>query len=84
MAILSGTICDGAKPSCAAKIAMAVEAGLLGYRMARSNKHFQSGDGIVTSGVESTIRNVGRLAKDGMQQTDKEIIRIMLENPLDS
>ena len=79
IAILSGTICDGAKPSCAAKIAMAVEAGILGYDMARTGREFYGGDGIVTKGVENTIRNVGRLARDGMEGTDKEIIKIMLE-----
>ena len=78
LAILSGTICDGAKPSCAAKIAMAVEAGILGYDMMKSGKQFYGGDGIITKGVENTIRNVGKLAKDGMSETDKEIIRIML------
>jgi L-cysteine desulfidase len=79
VAILSGTICDGAKPSCAAKIAMAVEAGILGYAMAMTGRQFYAGDGIVTKGVENTIRNIGRLARDGMGETDKEIIRIMLE-----
>ncbi len=79
IAILSGTICDGAKPSCAAKIAMAVEAGILGYEMMRSGHQFYGGDGIVTKGVENTIRNVGKLARDGMSGTDREIIRIMLE-----
>ena len=79
VAILSGTICDGAKPSCAAKIAMAVEAGILGYEMAKTNRQFYAGDGIVTKGVENTIRNIGRLARDGMGVTDKEIIKIMLE-----
>ncbi len=78
VAIISGTICDGAKPSCAAKIAMAVEAGIMGFEMAKTGRQFLGGDGIVTKGVENTIRNVGRLAKDGMSQTDKEIIRIML------
>ena len=78
LAILSGTICDGAKPSCAAKIAMAVEAGILGYDMMRAGKQFYGGDGIVTKGVENTIRNVGKLAREGMSETDKEIIRIML------
>lgn len=81
VAILSGTICDGAKPSCAAKIAMAVEAGIMGYEMAVSGRQFYGGDGIVTKGVENTIKNVGRLARDGMSETDKEIIRIMLKNP---
>ena len=78
LAILSGTICDGAKASCAAKIAMAVEAGILGYEMMTAGKQFYGGDGIVTKGVENTIRNVGKLARDGMSETDKEIIRIML------
>ncbi|MBQ8309670.1 MAG: serine dehydratase subunit alpha family protein, partial [Clostridia bacterium] len=80
LAVLSGTICDGAKPSCAAKIAMAVEAGIMGYEMTRANKQFYGGDGIVTKGVENTIRNIGRLARDGMSETDKEIIKIMLNS----
>lgn len=79
VAILSGTICDGAKPSCAAKIAMAVEAGILGYNMTKTGRQFYGGDGIVTKGVENTIRNIGRLAREGMEETDKEIIKIMLE-----
>jgi L-cysteine desulfidase len=57
---------------------MAVEAGIMGYEMARVGSQFYGGDGIVTKGGENTIRNVGRLAKDGMSETDKEIIRIML------
>ena len=78
VAILSGTICDGAKPSCAAKIAMSVEAGIMGFEMWRTGKQFHGGDGIVTKGVENTIKNIGRLAKDGMSETDREIIDIML------
>ena len=78
VAILSGTICDGAKPSCAAKIAMAVEAGIMGYEMWKCGSQFHGGDGIVTKGVENTIKNVGRLAKEGMSDTDREIIEIML------
>ncbi len=78
LAILSGTICDGAKASCAAKIAMAVEAGIMGYEMMTAGKQFYGGDGIITKGVENTIRNVGKLARDGMSETDREIIRIML------
>ena len=80
VAILSGTICDGAKASCAAKIAMAVEAGIMGCDMARANKQFYGGDGIVKKGVENTIRNIGLLAREGMSTTDKEIIKIMLDN----
>ena len=79
VAILSGTICDGAKPSCAAKIAMAVEAGIMGYEMMKSGHQFYGGDGIIAKGVENTIRNIGKLARDGMTATDKEIIHMMLE-----
>ncbi|MBR5291760.1 MAG: serine dehydratase subunit alpha family protein [Clostridia bacterium] len=77
VAILSGTICDGAKPSCAAKIASAVEAGILGYKMCMNDQRFNGGDGIVGEGVEETIVNVGRLASEGMRQTDKTILKIM-------
>ena len=80
VAILSGTLCDGAKPSCAAKIAMAVEAGFMGYEMVLNGSQFYGGDGIVTKGVENTIRNVGILAREGMSETDREIIKIMLNN----
>ncbi len=78
LAINSGVICDGAKASCAAKIASAVEAGLLGMQMFREGSQFYGGDGIVSKGVENTIRNVSRLATDGMRKTDAEIIKIML------
>lgn len=81
LAIDSGIICDGAKSSCAAKIASAVEAGLLGMEMYRHGSQFYGGDGIVTKGVENTISNVGRLARIGMAQTDKEIIDIMISEP---
>ncbi len=79
LAIISGMVCDGAKASCAAKIATAVEAGILGYRMYTQKQEFLSGDGIVVKGVDNTIRNVGRLAKDGMRCTESEILQIMLE-----
>lgn len=78
VAINSGMICDGAKASCAAKIASAVEAGLLGWQMQRQGTQFYGGDGIVTKGVENTIRNVGRVARLGMAETDREIISIMI------
>ena len=78
VAILSGTICDGAKPSCAAKIASAVDAGILGYHMYLENQQFYSGDGIVTKGVDNTVRNIGILAREGMRETDKTILEIML------
>ncbi|MBQ6807835.1 MAG: serine dehydratase subunit alpha family protein [Firmicutes bacterium] len=77
VAILSGMICDGAKPSCAAKIAAAVEAGILGYHMFLHDQEFLSGEGIVTKGVDNTIANVGILAQEGMRQTDTTILKIM-------
>ncbi|MBR1901227.1 MAG: serine dehydratase subunit alpha family protein [Lachnospiraceae bacterium] len=80
IAIDSGMICDGAKPSCAAKIASAVEAGLLGWQMQSQGTEFFGGDGIVTKGVEETIKNVGRVARIGMAGTDREIIDIMIRN----
>ena len=80
IAILSGTICDGAKPSCAAKIAAAVDAGILGYDMYIENQQFYGGDGIVTKGVDKTVINVGRLAREGMKETDKTILEIMLSD----
>lgn len=78
VAILSGMVCDGAKASCAAKIAEAVNVGILGYNMYTRGQQFFGGDGIVTKGIENTIRNVGRLAKEGMKETNKEIIDIMI------
>ena len=77
LAITSGIICDGAKPSCAAKIAAAVDAGILGYHMFMDGQEFRGGDGIVSKGIESTLKNITRLGKDGMKETDEEIIRIM-------
>ena len=80
IAILSGTICDGAKPSCAAKIASAVDAGILGYQMFVDGQQFYSGDGIVTKGVDNTVYNIGRLAREGMRETDRTILDIMMSN----
>ena len=78
LASVSGIICDGAKPSCAAKISASVDAGILGFLMFEKGQQFYGGDGIVSKGVENTINNIARLAHDGMRETDKEIIRIML------
>ena len=77
LAITSGIICDGAKASCAAKIATAIDAGILGYHMYKEGQQFYGGDGIVSKGVENTIKNVGQLAKEGMATTDQEILKIM-------
>ena len=78
IAINSGMICDGAKASCAAKIASAVESGLLGMQMQMHGSEFYGGDGIVVKGVENTIRNVSAVARDGMRITDEKIIELML------
>ena len=80
LAIDSGLICDGAKSSCAAKIASAVDAGLTGMEMYRRGNQFYGGDGILESGVENTIENVGDLARIGMRETDEEIIRLMIKH----
>ena len=77
---MGGIVCDGAKPSCAAKIASAVDAGLMGFNMYRQGDQFFGGDGIIKDGVEKTIETVGKLARRGMKETDEEIIRLMLED----
>lgn len=79
LAIVSGMVCDGAKASCAAKIASAVDAGILGYHMYLNGQQFYAGDGIVTKGIEGTITNIGRLGKEGMKETNEEIIKMMIE-----
>lgn len=78
LAIVSGMVCDGAKASCAAKIAASVDAGILGYNMYMNGQQFYAGDGIVTKGVEATIQNIGRLGKEGMRETNEEIIKMMI------
>lgn len=76
---VSGIICDGAKPACASKIAASVEAGILGFHMAKNGQHFNGGDGIVKDDIEETIANVAKLAREGMRETDKVIISMMLD-----
>ena len=78
LAISSGVICDGAKASCAAKIALALDNAFLGYRMYENGQQFYGGDGIVKKGVDKMVSGVGRLGREGMRGTDKEILRIML------
>ena len=80
LGMISGTVCDGAKPSCAAKIAASVQAGILGYRMYLRGDQFYGGEGLIEKGVENTIRNIGDLASLGMRETDREIISIMTRN----
>jgi L-cysteine desulfidase len=79
LAIVSGIVCDGAKASCAAKIAASVDAGILGYTMFKNGQQFYGGDGIIAHGLEATIRNISYLGKEGMRKTDEEIIQLMLE-----
>ncbi len=79
LAIVSGIVCDGAKASCAAKLASSVDAGILGYQMYLNGQEFKRGDGIVMNDIEATIRGIGRLGKDGMRETNEEIIRMMIE-----
>lgn len=79
LGMISGTVCDGAKPSCAAKIASAVEAGLLGFDLYENGKGLHGGDGILKNDVEKTIESVGQLAREGMRETDAEILDIMLD-----
>lgn len=80
LAITSGIICDGAKPSCAAKIASSIDAAFLALDMAKENRQFRAGEGIVKKGIENTITSVAKLGKDGMRETDKEILKIMIED----
>ena len=77
LAISSGIVCDGAKASCAAKIAIAVESGLMGYEMYMDGQQFYSGEGLVLKGVENTIRNYGYLGRVAMHETNTEIIKMM-------
>lgn len=78
LGIVSGIICDGAKASCAAKIASSVDAGILGFEMFRQGREFVSGDGIVAKGFEANVKNIGRLGKTGMKTTDAEILDMMM------
>jgi L-cysteine desulfidase len=79
LGIISGTVCDGAKPSCAAKVAYAVDCGILGYEMSQAGKRFRGGEGIIADDVEQTIRNIGRMGCEGMAETDHVIQAIMTE-----
>ncbi|MCD7725287.1 MAG: L-serine ammonia-lyase, iron-sulfur-dependent, subunit alpha [Clostridiales bacterium] len=80
LAIVSGIVCDGAKASCAAKIAASVDAGILGYEMFKNGQEFKGGDGIVMHDIESTIEGIGKLGKEGMRETNEEIIKLMIAN----
>ena len=76
---IAGMICDGAKSSCASKIACSLDAAFLGYQLAKSDISFKNGDGIVKGDIESTIASFSRMGREGMKFTDEEILNIMLE-----
>ena len=75
---IGGMVCDGAKPSCASKIACAVEAGFMGYELAKRGRNFAPGEGMIVEDMEATIRNIGRMGREGMKSTDVEVLNIML------
>lgn len=75
----SGIVCDGAKPSCAAKIASSVDASIMAYHMAKNNNVFNSGEGLIKDDIEQTVKSICRLAKEGMKQTDVEVLNIMID-----
>ncbi len=78
LANVSGIVCDGAKPSCAAKIASSLDAAIMGYIMAADGEAFEAGEGLVTTDIDTTIKNIGIMAKEGMRQTDVEILTLMI------
>lgn len=80
LAIVSGIVCDGAKASCAAKIASSVDAAIMGLSMYKNGQAFHGGDGIVMNNIEETIKGISKIGKDGMRETNNEIIKLMVEN----
>ena len=80
LANVGGIVCDGAKPSCAAKISSALEAAILSYEMTKEGNCFKGGEGLVNSDIEKTIESFGRVGREGMKETDAEILKIMLDN----
>lgn len=72
-------LCDGAKPSCAAKIASAVHAAIMGHKMAMKNKNFLPGDGLVSKNPEQTVNNIGYLASHGLVEIDKLMLELMIK-----
>ena len=80
LAVVSGIVCDGAKPSCASKIATSVDAALNAHYLAMQNRVFEPGEGIVKGDIEKTIAGVGAVAADGMRETDKVILHIMVDD----
>lgn len=79
LATIGGMICDGAKASCAMKIVAALQTAFLAYELAKEGTVYQLGEGIVGNTADQTIQNVGRVARNGMRSTDREILNIILE-----
>ena len=79
LASVSGIFCDGAKPSCAAKVAAALDAAFLSFRMSRKHRSYTPGDGVVAEDIEETIRGVGLIGREGMEETDQHILRVMMQ-----
>lgn len=80
LAAVSGIFCDGAKPSCAAKVAAALDSAFLSFRMARKHRAYNPGEGVVGEDVEQTIHGVGLIGREGMDETDHHILNIMLRS----
>ncbi len=81
LATVGGIVCDGAKASCAAKISTSLEAAIMAMEMSmEERRQFESGDGLVKKDVEKTIKAFGKMGKEGMRETDKEILNLMLED----
>ena len=79
LAITSGIVCDGAKPSCAAKIASSVDAALMAFQLSIQNKSFLPGEGIIKDDIEETIKSMGYIGRVGMRATDTEILNVMID-----
>ncbi|HIS46686.1 MAG TPA: serine dehydratase subunit alpha family protein [Candidatus Scybalocola faecigallinarum] len=79
LANVAGILCDGAKASCAAKIASSVEAALMAIQLTFRGKSFCAGDGIVKNDADVTVKEVGKIAREGMQETDHVILNVMVE-----
>lgn len=80
LANVGGVVCDGAKASCAAKIASAVDAAILGHQMSMMGRSFPGGDGIIQDNIEDTIKSIGYVGRVGMKETDIEILNIMMDH----
>ena len=79
LANVSGVVCDGAKPSCASKIATGLDAAILGHFLAMENHQYNPLTGILKNSADETILAVGKMASEGMKDTDKVMLGLMVE-----